>query len=251
MARQKGILKIEGTVGDITFYKTQDGHLVREKGGISADRMKNDPAFQRTRENGEEFGRAGKAGKLLRQAIRPLLINAQDSKLVSRLVTEMMRVIQSDATSTRGLRNVIDGETELLEGFEFNNNGKLGSTLYVAYTTSINRVTGKLTVSLPSFTPTEGIVAPAGTTHFQLSAGGSEVNFTDEVYKSDLVQSSVLPLNTVATTVPILETTVTANSVHPLFLLLGVSFFQEVNGTRYPLKNGAFNALAVVKVSGT
>ncbi len=31
MARQKGIIKLKGTIGDITFYKTQDGHLAREK----------------------------------------------------------------------------------------------------------------------------------------------------------------------------------------------------------------------------
>lgn len=59
MARQKGIIKLDGTIGDITFYKSQDGYLAREKGGVSADRIANDPNFQRTRENGQEFGRAG------------------------------------------------------------------------------------------------------------------------------------------------------------------------------------------------
>jgi hypothetical protein len=29
MARQKGIIKLKGTIEDITFYKTQDGHLAR------------------------------------------------------------------------------------------------------------------------------------------------------------------------------------------------------------------------------
>jgi hypothetical protein len=70
MARQRGIIKLDGTIGDITFYKSKDGFLAREKGGVPADRIANDPAFQRTRENGAEFGRAGKAGKTLRTAIR-------------------------------------------------------------------------------------------------------------------------------------------------------------------------------------
>ena len=39
MAKQKGIIKLKGTLGDITFYKSQDGYLAREKGGIDADRM--------------------------------------------------------------------------------------------------------------------------------------------------------------------------------------------------------------------
>ena len=103
MAKQKGIIKLDGTIGGITFYKsTQDGYLAREKGGVSAEKIANDPAFQRTRENGEEFGRAGKAGKLLRNAIRAMLQNASDSRMVGRLTQKMVEVIQEDLTNPRG-----------------------------------------------------------------------------------------------------------------------------------------------------
>ena len=98
MARQRSIIKLDGTIGGITFYKSKDGYLAREKGGISAERIANDPAFQRTRENGAEFGRAGKAGKVLRNSIRQLLQNVNDSRMVSRLTKEMVKVIQMDAT---------------------------------------------------------------------------------------------------------------------------------------------------------
>ena len=47
-----------------------------------------------------------------------------------------------------------------------------------------------------------------------------------------------------------LANAVTPASTHPLFLVLGIEFYQEVNGQMYPLKNGAFNALALVKVNG-
>ena len=33
MARQKGIIKLDGTIGDITFYKSQDGYLAGKKAG--------------------------------------------------------------------------------------------------------------------------------------------------------------------------------------------------------------------------
>jgi hypothetical protein len=39
MARQKGIIKLDGTIGNITFYKSKDGYLAREKGGIPVDRI--------------------------------------------------------------------------------------------------------------------------------------------------------------------------------------------------------------------
>ena len=66
MARQKGIIKLQGTIGGVSFYRTQDGYLAREKGGVDGQRIANDPAFQRTRENGNEFGRAGKGGRPVR-----------------------------------------------------------------------------------------------------------------------------------------------------------------------------------------
>ena len=120
MAKQRGIIKLEGTIGDITFYKSQDGMLARAKGGVDGNRIKTDAAFARTRENGEEFARAGSAGKLLRMAFRSYLQNAADSRMVSRLTKEMMVVVKADATSTRGQRNVLDGELELLQGLGCN-----------------------------------------------------------------------------------------------------------------------------------
>ena len=251
MAKQKGIIKLDGTIGGITFYKsTQDGYLAREKGGVSGDRIANDPNFQRTRENGDEFGRAGKAGKLLRNSIRAMLQNASDSRMVSRLTQKMVEVIQEDATNPRGQRNVIDGEAELLEGFEFNITGKLGTTLYAPYTSTIDRVTGTLAVSVPAFVPLNMIAAPGGSTHFKIVSAGTEVDFENETFVVATSETAVLPWDTTATAVINLSNAVTANSTHPLFLALGIEFYQEVNGQMYPLKNGAYNALALVKVDG-
>ena len=251
MAKQKGIIKLDGTIGDITFYKsTQDGYLAREKGGVSGDRIANDPNFQRTRENGDEFGRAGKAGKLLRNSIRAMLQNASDSRMVSRLTQKMVEVIQEDATNPRGQRNVIDGEAELLAGFEFNISGKLGTTLYAPYTSTIDRVAGTLAVNIPAFVPLNMIAAPGGSTHFKIFSAGTEVDFENETFVVATSETAVLPWDTTATPVINLANAVTANSTHPLFLALGIELYQEVNGQMYPLKNGAYNALALVKVDG-
>lgn len=248
MARQKGIIKLKGTIGDITFYKTQDGHLAREKGGIDANRIANDPAFQRTRENGSEFGRAGKAGKILRTALRPLLLNSADSRMVSRLTQAMVKVIQADTVSERGLRNVIDGEAELLFGFEFNIRGKLGTSLFAPFTATIDRVAGTLDADLASFIPSNMIAAPSGTTHFKMISGGAEVDFEAETFVVATSETAIFPWDGTATAAINLSNAVTANSTKPLFLALGIEFYQEVNGQMYPLKNGAYNPLSIVKV---
>jgi hypothetical protein len=36
--------------------------------------------------------------------------------------------------------------------------------------------------------------------------------------------------------------------VLPVLQVVGVEFYQEVNGQMYPLKNGAFNALSIAQV---
>jgi hypothetical protein len=250
MARQKGIIKLKGTIGDITFYKTKDGHLAREKGGIDASRIASDPAFQRTRENGSEFGRAGKAGKILRTALRAVLINSADGRMVSRLTQQMVKVIQADVTSVRGLRNVIDGEAELLLGFEFNIRGKLGTSLFAPFVGTIDRAAGDITVDLAPFIPTNMIAAPSGSTHFKIISAGTEIDFEAETFVVTNSETAILPWNAVPTVAISQTNPVTPASTKPLFLALGVEFYQEVNGQMYSLKNGAYNPLALVQVSG-
>lgn len=250
MARQKGIIKLKGTIGDITFYKTRDGYIAKEKGGIDASRIANDPAFQRTRENGAEFGRAGKAGRVLRTAVRALLLHSSDSRMVGRLTKEMIKVIQADQVSERGLRNVIDGEAELLTGFEFNIRGTLGTTLFAPYTAVLDRAAGTAGVSFEPFVPSNMINAPGGTTHFKINTAGTAIDFEAETFVTAASSTALLPWDSVLTAPLDLENALPAASTKVLFLVVGIEFYQQINQQLYPLKNGAFNALSVVKVNG-
>ncbi len=60
MAKLKSLIKIEGTLDELTFYKTQDGNLVRQKGVEILDIVakQNDELLQKA----EEF--AGKWVKI-------------------------------------------------------------------------------------------------------------------------------------------------------------------------------------------
>lgn len=251
MARQTGPIKLTGPLGDLSFYKTAEhGYLARTKGGIDADRIKNSPEFERTRENNAEFARAGLATKLLRNSLRALAINAADNQVTGRLTREMMKVVQADVTNVRGQRNVIDGEAELLQGFEFNVNGKLTSTFYAPYTPVIARAGGTLTVNIPAFVPGNMVGAPTGATHCKLVAAGVEVDFEEGDYIVNTTSSLDIALENQLQPGLVLENLVTPASTHPLFLAFGVEFYQQVNGQMYSLKNGAYNALALVGVDG-
>lgn len=249
MAKQSGMYKIVGTIGDLTFLRTENGYEVRQKSNLTADRIATDPAFQRTRENMAEFGHAGYAGKVLRTAVRTLLQNAKDGDTNSRLYREMMRVVHADTTSARGARNVIDGDLTLLQGFDFNNDGKLGQTVFAQYSATIDRVAGTLEIAVDPYEPVNAIAAPQGTTHFKILSMGAEVDFNTGNIISDEQASAVIPYDANATAALTLTNAVTANSTLPLFLVMGVQFYQEVNGLYYQLKNGSYNALNLVKVS--
>ncbi|MBN2806607.1 MAG: hypothetical protein JXR22_08095, partial [Prolixibacteraceae bacterium] len=251
MAKQSGIIKLEGTIGDISFYKSKDGYLARGKGGVDKNRIENDPAFQRTRENGSEFGRAGSAGRTLRNAFRPLLVKTSDSRLTARLTQLMVKVIKADESNARGERNVLDGELELLNGFEFNKSASLHATLYAPYSASIDRTTGIAEVEVPAFVPKDNVIAPQGATHFKFVSAAAEIDFENGTFLMASTASAEIAIGTSAVAPSTLSNPLTAASTKPMFLVFGLEFYQLVNGEFYPLNSGSFNALAIVVVDGS
>jgi hypothetical protein len=71
MARQRGHIKYQGTIGEIRHFKIKgmDGYYAGLKGGPTAKQIKNAPEFARTRENMSEFGGAAKIAKVMRTGL--------------------------------------------------------------------------------------------------------------------------------------------------------------------------------------
>ena len=248
MAKQAGIIKLKGTIDDISFYKSADGHLARKKGGVDKDKILQDPAFARTRENNSEFGRAGQGGKLIRSAVRSLLQNAKDRRVVSRLTTLLLAIIKTDPVNRRGQRNIDEGNIDLLEGFDFNIRGKLSTTFFGLFTPSFDRVTGDATLAIDAFSATERIVAPQGTTHYKLAMGVAELDFVNKTFVYSETDMGILPYDNSEVVATVLTAGITPTSPYPILTVMGIEFYQEVNGEFYSLQNGVFNALGIVNV---
>src|SRR4051812_48847980 len=143
MAKQQGIVPIQGTIGNLTFFKTASGGFsVRARNIVSAKTIAKSPKYVRTRENLAEFKTGAEAASLIRNTFKTILSKAKDRTAYSRLLGEMRNVIVSDSTSDRGQRNAADGNAALLTGFEFNSNAALSSTLMAPYTVVLDRATG-------------------------------------------------------------------------------------------------------------
>jgi hypothetical protein len=249
MAKQTGLIKLKGKVGDLSFYKTRDGHLAREKGGVDAERIARDPAFVRTRENGAEFGSSATAGKLMRDALRPLIMRAADARVTSRLTKVMTLIKNLDATSARGDRNVgvaivLPAAKELLKGFNFNNRSILGSVLFKPLV--IDAATGSIT--LTGLVPANEIAAPSGATHFSVRTGWAKLDFVQGLKALEVSAPFNGPIDGNAVDVLLTPAQAPAGAGTNVHLLM-IEFFQEVNGIQYVLNNGQYNALAIVEVN--
>jgi hypothetical protein len=249
MARQKSFLKIEGTLDELTFYKSDGNYLVKTKGGISGDRIANDPAFQRTRENGLEFGMSATAGKQLRTAFRNLMMTASDKLVTSRMTKVMTDVKNLDAANARGERHVHEGfdlpeGKAVLKGFNFNIKSVLSGILFKAY--SLNSTTGALDVL--GLVPTMDVAYAPGSTHLSISSGWAKVDFATGEFETSISNKVNLPVNGTASDVNLTHAAAPALATGIDVFVLLIEFFQEVNGVQYSLKNGGYNSLAVIEV---
>lgn len=248
MAKVDGIVEIQGTVKGMTFYRSKDGQLVRAKGGISKNRMKNDPVFQRTRENGVEFGHTAKMSQLVRKSVSSLLAQAKDGRVSSRLAQTLSGVKNQDMDSARGERTVAiglqsDEGKRLLKGFNFNNRASFDSVFRGDYL--LEATTGEVT--LTDFNPSVHLAVPLGGTHVRLSVAMCMVNFETAVYNITYSEKLLLALTNAVETQTLTPTALpTGNGVMLYYFLL--EFFQELNGTQYPLKNNAHNVLYLMEV---
>ncbi len=235
--------RIQGSVGELTYYVSRHGHIVKKKSRIDPQRLATDPALKRVRENCAEFGKGASAVKLLRSAFHSILKNTIDHSMTSRLIRAMLKVIKADESNEPGLRNVTDGQPGLLKDFEFNTRAKLADIFRAPYTAVINRVSGQLQLNIPSFIPADMVHAPKRATHFRIISCAAEIDFEKNNHITALNSSSTLLLDNTACGIINLDHVVTAKSKHPLFLLIGFEFYDKDM-----LVNPVFNSLAIVKV---
>jgi hypothetical protein len=246
MAKQTGVLTLKGPVGRLSFYKTRNGYLAREKGGVDKTRIMNDPKYARTRENIREFTDNAKSSKLMRDALRPVISKIGDRRLNLRITQALMQVLKSDEVNVRGERRVKEGDWNLVKDMEMNAGSSLGSTLF--FELQYNDSAASWQVILPAYTPQDMIAVPSGATHYRISATGVGLDF-DSGSRS-LANSGSTVLSVLD---PALGQTLTVDKgqlggTHFAFVL-SVEFIQMVNGVEYAINNRAHNAAKVISVT--
>lgn len=248
MAKQESVLKLRGTIDNMTFMQTRDGYIVqKKKRRVTRATLMTDSRYKRLRESMSEFGLCNKVAKQLRQAVTDLAQDYADKQMNRRLTSAMMKVVTSDPVNRRGERNVMNGDMSLMKDFSFNSNARLQDVFKKTLDHHIDRLSGRFVVEVPEFKPEEVISFPPSTTHVKFFFMALEINFDSgerirknhESLPIECGDLSVIPTETVTMELP-------PNSANPLFLLFGIRFYEKMNGNFYPFKNGAFNVLTIL-----
>jgi hypothetical protein len=249
MGQQTSTNTIKGRVGTISYYKGRDGYMARDKRGVDGKRIKNDPRYERTRENAAEFGRAVKASKEIRLALNTLLKNTSDSRAINRLSRLFFQILKTDPVSTRGMRTVPLGDVTLMDGFQFNGIKELKTSLDPRfYTPSINRETGEASIIFTPFIPKLDLDSHRAASHFRIVSAAVAVDFENASHSKIISSTASLPIDLNPTAAITLTHALPANSTLPLILVFGFVFEDVVNEIGYPLNDASYNPLGIVAV---
>ena len=258
MARQKGVLKYVGTLGDVRHFKIkgQEGYFAGMVGGPSGEQVLSAPEFERTRENMNEFGACAKAGKSVRTGLSQIVKQMSDTQVAGRLTAIMKKINLEDQTEARGYRKIeITTQRNYLIGFEFDKNTSLNGIFNAPYSVTHDPARNTADFVIPAFNPANLINAPAGATHFRLIhtlsvvsdfAYNAVTNSYDPIDTaqnevSDVQFSTFLDLYALAT-----ATTITAtlpNGITPstdvtVLQGIGIEFYQKVGSNYYLFATG-------------
>ncbi len=147
-----------------------------------------------------------------------------------------------------GERNVVDGDLNLLQGFEFNAATSLDEVMKAAYTVGFDRVSGLAAIAIQFEDPSLELQQVEGATQARFTVGLAAVNFETGDYEVDVVHSESVEIASKAAVQVDIEAGISANSEQPVFLVLGVEYYQAVNGELYLINNKESRALLLATV---
>lgn len=242
MAKQTGIIKLKGTIGDINYYESKNGgHLARAAGGGYQKGSKGKESMLRTMENASEFGRCSKTKKAFRIALAPFLCVRKDGALHGRMVQLFTKLKDLDPVNSRGNRYVARGlealkGIEMLRSFVFTPSCNVTEVLAA----SLHYDFDSRTLSVTNF-DIKNVGFPSGATHMALTLGLLHFDFDTLAYRLKNSVPLYIDKNYSATSFEI-------NTELPevdgwAVAVLGMKFYQRVESTYYLFKSA--NAVGV------
>jgi len=227
MAKIVAPFLIKGTIDDINFVVTADGgNYARMKGktGVTAQEFKNNPVFDRIRNQGKEFGHCVKKAALFRQLAARFNILAKDGSVAGRTNKLLFEILQEDTTKPQGKRTLAEGlkttnGKDFLLLFESNKLRPLNEILKIKQQCNEeNRI-----VTLTDFIAKKHLDWPEEATHVHLAIATANWDFEKDTHETSYSEERVLDKESVKQNILLSTTKPKGNDVHLIFLFIGFS----------------------------
>ena len=248
MAKQTGVVKLNGTLQGITFYQLGDKQVARRKTSLDKKRLSTDPAFARSRVAYNALGTGAKAYNVLKHALHPYLLQSADTRQAGRGSAMMAKVVRADNVSAPAEQKIRKEHLHLLKGFEGNKEAALSTVMDLNVSVNIDRSKGEVTIEVPAHSPKGVIASPEGATHYQVVAiaGAADFDSRKTTRNAKEMEWTKLSSKTVAKWKETLS--LDAAGDLPVIVGVGIRFAIVEHGKEYMMHNKAFNAFKVVEV---
>lgn len=225
MAKVVAPFLIKGTIDDINFVVTADGNnYARAKGktGVTATEFKNNPIFDRIRNQGQEFGQCAKKSALFRQLAVRFNKLAKDGSFAGRANKLLFEILQEDTTHPQGKRTLAEGlktsdGKEFLLFFESNKLRPLHHILKVKEQCN----TENQTVTLNDFIVREHIDWPEEATHVHLASATTNWDFENDTFDTCYSDEIILDKESEKQTITLSTNKPIGNQLYLTFLFIG------------------------------
>ncbi|WP_289046383.1 hypothetical protein [uncultured Olleya sp.] len=247
MAKQTGIIPLVGTINGVNFYYLHGKPIARKAGGgFTKKAIKSKASMQRVRENANEFGHCSAVNKAFRLALAPFYKGYTFPHFHSRLMGLFTRLKTLDTTNARGMRTVVNGVgqaegLQLLEQFNYTPACDVLQVLPFEYGVSDS----DYALTFTDFNINQvGFVD--GATHIALTYGVLDFDFERLDYALHMAAPVVMDGSYAGSTLTLTPDTL-PTVIGTRLLVLGVRFYQMVDGALYALNAKDSVGLRVLK----
>lgn len=213
-------------------YDTLDGHIIREISGFTTEGMKDDPKYDKSRENANEFGAVTQLCKAIRMVVTEGLPKSNNLAVCNGLTKMMRKVMCCDTVAVRGNRCLKNGFESvagkaLFTGYDFNPDGLLRN----AFKGNYHFNAPKRQLVFAPFTTREAFVFPEGADAVGLRLGALRFEFGSSTGFYTLTDMALYGFDSCISKKLKLSIEDFPDGEGVVFFLLEVAYFVENEGT--------------------
>ncbi|MBC7748862.1 MAG: hypothetical protein H7Z76_09870 [Methylotenera sp.] len=260
MAKVVAPFLIKGTIDDINFVVTADGKnyaRARGKTGITSTEFKNNPIFDRIRNQAQEFGQCSKKSVLFRQLAVRFNKLAKDGSVAGRANKLLFEILQEDTTQPQGQRTLAEGlktsdGKKFLLFFESNKLRPLDKVLKIKE----HSAPENQTVTLTDLIVKEHLDWPEEATHVHFALATANWDYENDSFDTCYSDEIILDKESEKQTIILSTDKPVENQLHLTFLFIGFAkqerkkhnFLHRKNNTatliafHNPLQSGTLNS---------